>query len=116
QNVSAGSLKTMKMCDGAIVSLPGRCFHAIEAHGAIEKRHGQAAAVGVEVEVAGVVGQLQAEEVLPLVRLPEPQHAAVAAADRGEEAIGVEDHAPGGALEVLLGTQQLLLLAAGPVE
>src|SRR5207247_3569030 len=63
-----------------------------------------------------VVWQLEGEEVRGLVRLPEPERAAAAAARRDHEAGRVNGHAPGGALEVLLGPQELLALTGLPIE
>src|SRR5262245_7328051 len=90
--------------------------HIVDPHRIVEERNGEPAAVGVEVQVAGVVRQRDGVERLGVVRSPEPEGAAAAAARRIEEAGRMPIDAPGGALEVGLRPQELTALTGLPVE
>src|SRR4051794_8476937 len=92
------------------------CPDLVEANGAVEERDGERAAIDTQVEVAGIVGQTQREEVVAVGRLPEPQRSAVAPAHADRETVGVELDTPGRALERCLRPQQLGSLPRLPIE
>src|SRR5438552_3292320 len=70
----------------------------------------------MQTEIASIVGQLQGEESLGLVRLPKPQCAAAPSSSAHDEASRVEGDTPASSLEALLGRELLLGFASSPVQ
>src|SRR5262245_35247622 len=72
----------------------------VDPHDAVVEGNREASAIAMQVEIAGVVGQVQSMEGLSVVGAPEPESAAVAAAGPRHEAGGMKERSPRSPLEV----------------